>query len=267
MSEPPPPPPDDSDVAFTVTEQVDDIGRAASITTHTARSRPLDWEPDDGDPFLAVRRQADASVDEGEVPHLTPRPPWWRRLYHQPAFRAVIAGLLLAGSLPPWGWWPLAFVGIAIVDRLLAGTTWKQRLARGTAVGWALFTPTIVWISQLTAPGYVIAVLFFGFLLGLFCDLATGGPLGVSSIALMLAQLAVKSQRRHIVPQPFVVQWFFFAVFAILAEVVQLALNAIAASELIDARPALFQALSTIAAYPLFAWLFSQAQRSLLRTQ
>jgi rod shape-determining protein MreD len=104
------------------------------------------------------------------------------------------------------------------------------------------------------------------FLLGLFCDLATGGPLGVSSIALMLAQLAVKSQRRHIVPQPFVVQWFFFAVFAILAEVVQLALNAIAASELIDARPALFQALSTIAAYPLFAWLFSQAQRSLLRT-
>ena len=169
MSEPPPPPPDASDVAFTVTEQVDDIGRAASITTHTARSRPLDWEPDDGDPFLAVRRQADASVDEGEVPHLTPRPPWWRRLYHQPAFRAVIAGLLLAGSLPPWGWWPLAFVGIAIVDRLLAGTTWKQRLARGTAVGWALFTPTIVWISQLTAPGYVIAVLFFGFLLGLFC--------------------------------------------------------------------------------------------------
>jgi rod shape-determining protein MreD len=103
------------------------------------------------------------------------------------------------------------------------------------------------------------------FLLGLFCDLATGGPLGISSIALMLVQLAVKSQRRHILPQPFIVQWSFFAVFAILAEVVLLALNAAAATAMIDARPALFQVLSTIAAYPLFAWLFGQAQRSLLR--
>ncbi|HKY95733.1 MAG TPA: rod shape-determining protein MreD [Kiloniellales bacterium] len=103
------------------------------------------------------------------------------------------------------------------------------------------------------------------FLLGVFCDLATGGPLGVSSVTLMLAQVAVKSQRRHLLPQPFIVQWSFFAVFAVLAEVVLLALNALAASTLIDARPAVFQALSTIAAYPLFAWLFSQAQRSLLR--
>lgn len=103
------------------------------------------------------------------------------------------------------------------------------------------------------------------FLLGLFCDLATGGPLGVSSVALMLVQLSVKSQRRHILPQPFIVQWSFFAVFAILAEVVLLALNAIAVTAMIDARPALFQVLSTIAAYPLFAWLFGQAQRSLLR--
>lgn len=104
------------------------------------------------------------------------------------------------------------------------------------------------------------------FLLGLFCDLATGGPLGVSSVALMLVQLAVKSQRRHILPQPFVVQWSFFAVIAILAGIVLLALNAVAATAIIDARPALFQTLSTVAAYPLFAWLFSQAQRSLLRT-
>lgn len=104
------------------------------------------------------------------------------------------------------------------------------------------------------------------FLLGLFCDLASGGPLGVSSVALMLVQLAVKSQRRHILPHPFIVQWSFFAVFAVLAELALLALNAIAVTDFIDARPALFQALSTIAAYPLFAWLFGQAQRSLLRS-
>ncbi|WP_426571234.1 apolipoprotein N-acyltransferase [Aquihabitans sp. McL0605] len=100
--------------------------------------------------------------DEGDLPR-------WLRLRHSPTLKAVVAGLLLAASMPPWGWWPLAFIGIAVLDRLLAGTTWKQRLYRGSMVGWALFTPTVFWIVQLTAPGYVIAVLFFGFLLGAFC--------------------------------------------------------------------------------------------------
>lgn len=95
--------------------------------------------------------------------------PGWRGAIRKPAVRAVAAGLLLAGSLPPWGWWPLAFVGVALLDRLLAGAAPKQRLLRGSVVGWTLFTPTIFWISQLTAPGYVIAVVFFGFLVGLFC--------------------------------------------------------------------------------------------------
>ena len=35
--------------------------------------------------------------------------------------RTFVAGLLLAASLPPWGWWPLAFVGLAMLDRLMHG--------------------------------------------------------------------------------------------------------------------------------------------------
>ena len=93
------------------------------------------------------------------------------RFVGRPWVRAVAAGLLLAASMPPWGFWPLAFVGVALLDRLLAGTTWRSRLWRGTVVGWALFVPTILWITQLTAPGYVVAVLFFGFLVGAFCIL------------------------------------------------------------------------------------------------
>src|SRR5690606_37656105 len=30
---------------------------------------------------------------------------------------AIGAGLCLAASLPPWGWWPLAFVGVVLLDR------------------------------------------------------------------------------------------------------------------------------------------------------
>ncbi|MCB0978949.1 MAG: apolipoprotein N-acyltransferase, partial [Acidimicrobiales bacterium] len=86
----------------------------------------------------------------------------------RPIVGATAAGLLIAASLPPWGWWPLAFFGLAIVDRLLAGASWRSRLFRGAWTGWTLFVPTILWITQLTAPGYVVAVLALGGLMGVF---------------------------------------------------------------------------------------------------
>jgi len=29
------------------------------------------------------------------------------------SFLPILAGLFVAGSMPPWGWWPLGFAGIA----------------------------------------------------------------------------------------------------------------------------------------------------------
>ncbi|HEX2575502.1 MAG TPA: apolipoprotein N-acyltransferase [Aquihabitans sp.] len=96
-------------------------------------------------------------------------------LVRRPAVRAVAAGVALAGSLPPWGWWPLAFVGLALLDRLLADVPWRSRLARGTVLGLALFGPTVIWITQLTAPGYVVAVAVFAALTGASCALVPPG--------------------------------------------------------------------------------------------
>jgi apolipoprotein N-acyltransferase len=95
-------------------------------------------------------------------------PPPVARVVRRPAVRAVAAGLLIAFSLPPWGWWPLAFGGLALFDRLLAGATARQRLGRGLVVGLALFVPTISWITQLTFPGYLVATLVFALVLGVF---------------------------------------------------------------------------------------------------
>lgn len=92
-----------------------------------------------------------------------------RRVVGRPVVRAIAAGLLVALSLPPWGWWPLAFGGLAVVDRLLAGASARQRLGRGFVVGLALFVPTISWITQLTFPGYLVATVAFAGLLGVFC--------------------------------------------------------------------------------------------------
>ena len=80
--------------------------------------------------------------------------------------RAVAAGLLLAASVPPWGWWPLAFVGIAMWDRLIAERPWRSRLLRSTLVASAWLYPAFLWMWDLTAPGYIVAgavfALYFG---------------------------------------------------------------------------------------------------------
>lgn len=115
------------------------------------------------------------------------------RFLHRPWVRAVAAGICIAASLPPWGFWPLAFVGVALLDRLLAGAGWRSRLWRGTVVGWTLFFPTILWISQLTAPGYVIASLFFGFLIGAACILVP--PHAGRGLGLIGAWVLVESLR------------------------------------------------------------------------
>ncbi|MEJ6512059.1 MAG: apolipoprotein N-acyltransferase [Acidimicrobiales bacterium] len=80
--------------------------------------------------------------------------------------RAVIAGLCLAASVPPWGWWPLAFIGIAMWDRLLSTAKPRARFFRSTVLGIAWFTPSMLWMVDLTAPGYAIAVILFSLYVG-----------------------------------------------------------------------------------------------------
>ena len=83
--------------------------------------------------------------------------------------RAVLAGLLLAASLPPWGWWPLAFAGLVLLDRLIADQPLWTRFRRGWWVAAGLLFPTMSWIFNFTAPGYVIAAAYYSALFGLAC--------------------------------------------------------------------------------------------------
>ena len=69
------------------------------------------------------------------------------------------AGLLVALSLPPWGWWPLAFVGIAVFE--LAARRDARRAGdascSGSSFGFAWLAIGMAWMWQLTAPGYIAA--------------------------------------------------------------------------------------------------------------
>jgi apolipoprotein N-acyltransferase len=71
---------------------------------------------------------------------------------------ALLGGLLVAASLPPWGFWPLAFVGVAVYETAAQqATTGRQRAWRGWLFGAAWLFPGMVWMWYLTAPGFFVA--------------------------------------------------------------------------------------------------------------
>jgi apolipoprotein N-acyltransferase len=79
---------------------------------------------------------------------------------------AVGAGLAMAASLPPMGFWPLAVVGVALLDRAVADAPPWARFRRGTLAGIALLAPTTWWIQALSVPGYLLASPILAALLG-----------------------------------------------------------------------------------------------------
>jgi len=60
------------------------------------------------------------------------------------ALPSLAAGACLALSLPPWGWWPLAFAGAALVYWRLAGLGARARLLAGWLAGLGCFVPGLV---------------------------------------------------------------------------------------------------------------------------
>ena len=87
----------------------------------------------------------------------------------------LLAGILLAGSLPPWGFWPMAFAGIALLDLLLAHRSRASRAGRMWLVSFVLFAITLFWIKDLTAPGYLIAAIVFAAMFALLGALTPPG--------------------------------------------------------------------------------------------
>jgi apolipoprotein N-acyltransferase len=72
----------------------------------------------------------------------------------------LVAGGLVALSVPPWGFWPLAFVGVALLAWSLAssaGATGRALVGLGFSLG--LFGPTLYWIREFHTVGYVALLL------------------------------------------------------------------------------------------------------------
>ncbi|KAA0235258.1 MAG: apolipoprotein N-acyltransferase [Actinobacteria bacterium] len=75
---------------------------------------------------------------------------------------ALLAGTLICFSLPPWGWWPLTFVGLGLWVALLRDAPPRTRFWRGWLVGVGWFAPSTLWMIAFTPPGWFLTV-FAGF--------------------------------------------------------------------------------------------------------
>ena len=75
---------------------------------------------------------------------------------------ALGAGTLVALSMPPWGFWPLAIVGVLLFEVTLGDTpSRRERVRLGLLFGAGWMYLGMGWMVQLTTPGYVVAGLVF----------------------------------------------------------------------------------------------------------
>ncbi len=75
---------------------------------------------------------------------------------------ALGAGTLVALSMPPWGFWPLAIIGVLLFEVTLGDApTWRERMRLGLLFGAGWMYLGMGWMVQLTFPGYLVAGLVF----------------------------------------------------------------------------------------------------------
>lgn len=66
---------------------------------------------------------------------------------------AFIAGAIASMSVPPFGWWPLGFVGVAILAAQVDRASAKRRFALGGAYGLGLYGISLWWMTKFSLPG------------------------------------------------------------------------------------------------------------------
>ncbi|MFT6762332.1 MAG: apolipoprotein N-acyltransferase [Candidatus Aldehydirespiratoraceae bacterium] len=119
---------------------------------------------------------SDPVLDEADLIVVPDERPPLNERFSGPAL-ALGAGALLALSLPPWGFWPLAFVGIILFDITLGDApTRKVRRRRGWLFGAGWMFLGMGWMIQLTGPGYVVAAAIFAGLHGVAASISPTGP-------------------------------------------------------------------------------------------
>jgi apolipoprotein N-acyltransferase len=63
--------------------------------------------------------------------------------------------MLIGLSVPPFGWWPLAWLGFAGLAALLPGQPLRTRIVLGAGTGVGQYVLGLWWVQQFSIPGWV----------------------------------------------------------------------------------------------------------------
>jgi apolipoprotein N-acyltransferase len=89
---------------------------------------------------------------------------------------ALGAGFLVALALPPWGFWPLAIVGVMCLEVALGShPSRRRRFVFGVLFGLSWMSMGMGWMWHLSAPGHLVATALFAALHGVAALVAPTG--------------------------------------------------------------------------------------------
>jgi len=103
------------------------------------------------------------------------------------------------------------------------------------------------------------------FAVGLWQDVLIGTPLGMNAMVLLAIHWFILSQRRFFQGKSFAVVWWAFALIATAMAALLWLIAMAYHARLLDATPAAFQGVLTVALYPFLTWVFARIQHAVLR--
>jgi len=112
------------------------------------------------------------------------------------AVPSVVAGVGLALSLPPWGFWILAFPAAGLLWWRLGGLRPRTRLWAGWLCGLGCYVPGLAFARSFTLPGALVLIAVEALFMGVACLAVPRGPAWARALAFPAAMTLAEAVRQ-----------------------------------------------------------------------
>ncbi|MGH9208420.1 MAG: nitrilase-related carbon-nitrogen hydrolase, partial [Acidimicrobiales bacterium] len=106
---------------------------------------------------------------------------------------SLLAGAAITLSVPPFGFWPLGVVGLALLFWRLEGLRLRNRILAGGIAGATLYGPSLLWATGFNLAGWIALVIVSCAFLAVAC--AATPPRGGRSLAFPAAIVLTEALR------------------------------------------------------------------------
>ena len=111
------------------------------------------------------------------------------------AVPSLLAGVGLALSLPPWGWWILAFPSAGLLWWRLGGLRPRTRLWSGYLAGLGCYVPGLMWVRAFSLPGAVVLIALEALFIALACLVVPARPVLARALVFPAAMTLAEAVR------------------------------------------------------------------------